>query len=319
MAPHGRGAESAKLQNMASASHDTRLTGFLLLAVTVVGWALNWPAIKFLLREWPPLFSRGVAGVAAAMLLASIAIMRRDSLVVPRSAWLALGLASFTNVFAWMGFGTVAMKHLSISEGALLAYTMPIWTMLFAWPARGERPSLNGVLSVVLGSAGIVVLFGDHLSLTTGIDLGPDKAIGAALALGAAILFALGSVLNAPLPLKPIPLAAWQVGLGCAPMIVLGVWLERPVYDALTAPGWSVLIYMIIGPMGICYLTWFAALQRLPPTTATMGTLGVPVIGVIAGALALGEPLGAREAVAVVLTLAGVALALRRRDPPPIE
>ena len=41
-----------------------RWHGFLFLAVTSIGWALNWPAIKILLREWPPLFSRGVAGFA---------------------------------------------------------------------------------------------------------------------------------------------------------------------------------------------------------------------------------------------------------------
>ncbi|MFZ5733671.1 MAG: DMT family transporter [Pseudomonadota bacterium] len=300
-------------------TRDARLIGFLFLSVTVCGWALNWPAIKFLLREWPPLFSRGVAGVAAALILAAIALSRRESLHVPRRDWLRLAFAAFTNVFAWMGFGTMVMQHLSISEGSLLAYTMPIWTMLFAWPVLGQRPSLRGVAAVILGSAGILVLFSGQLTAGTGFALGPDKTLGVVLALAAAIFFALGSVLNAPLPLKPIPLAAWQVGLGCLPMIALGLAFEHPDFGALTASGWSVLIYMIVGPMGLCYLTWFAALERLPPTTATMGTLGVPVIGVIAGAVTLGEPLGLREVAAAGLTLAGVALALRRTPPPPIE
>ena len=299
-------------------TRDARLTGFLFLSVTVCGWALNWPAIKFLLREWPPLFSRGVAGVVPAVILAAIALSRRESLHVPRGDWPRLAFAAFTNVFAWMGFGTMVMQHLSISEGSLLAYTMPIWTMIFAWPVLGQRPSLRGAAAVILGSAGILVLFSGQLAAGA-FALGPDKTLGVALALAAAILFALGSVLNAPLPLKPIPLAAWQVGLGCLPMIVLGLLFEHPDLGALTAPGWSVLIYMIIGPMGLCYLTWFAALERLPPTTATMGTLGVPIIGVIAGAVTLGEPLGLREVLAAALTLAGVALALRRTPPPQIE
>ena len=59
-------------------------------------------------------------------------------------------------------------------------------------------------------------------------------------------------------------------------------------------------------------MTWFAALRRLPPTTASLATLLTPVIGVVAAALTLGEPLGAREALALTLTLGGVALALRR-------
>ena len=72
------------------------------------------------------------------------------------------------------------------------------------------------------------------------------------------------------------------------------------------------MLYMTAVPMGLCYLTWFAALRRLPPTTASLATLLTPVIGVVAAAFVLGEPLGSRELMALTLTLAGVALALRR-------
>src|ERR1700710_1371734 len=109
---------------------SARWTGFLLLAITVTGWAANWVAIKILLREWPPLFSRGVSGVAAAILMAGAALAFRESLKVPRHAIVPLLFAAFTNVFAWMGFGTMSMKYLAVSEGTLLIYTMPIWATL---------------------------------------------------------------------------------------------------------------------------------------------------------------------------------------------
>jgi len=38
----------------------SRQVGLLCLVVTAVGWGLNWPVMKLLLREWPPLFSRAV-------------------------------------------------------------------------------------------------------------------------------------------------------------------------------------------------------------------------------------------------------------------
>jgi drug/metabolite transporter (DMT)-like permease len=293
---------------MQTRSLDARLTGFALLAITVTGWALNWAFIKLLLREWPPLFSRGISGVAAAIILACLASARGESLKVPRIAWSALSLAAFTNVFAWMGFGTAAMVDLSISEGTLLVYTMPIWAMLFAWPMLGARPRLREISALALGVAGIAVLFaGDQFAF------GAGKLAGIALALAAAILFALGSVrTKQPLPIAPIAQVAWQVGLGCAPMIAFGLAFEQPDFGKLSPTGGAVLIYMILGPMGLCYLTWFAALQRLPAATAAMGTLIVPVIGVVAAAILLGEPLGLREVVAAALTLGGVALAIRR-------
>jgi drug/metabolite transporter (DMT)-like permease len=300
---------------MSQRSPDSRIAGFLLLAVTVLGWGLNWPAVKLLLLEWPPLFSRGVAGVAAAVLLAAIAASRGESLRVSPPHFPRLAFAAFTNVFAWMGFGTVAMKYLPISEAALLAYTMPIWTMLFAWPILGERPTSRSVIALVLAFAGLAVLFsGQHFSFDQA------KIMGVALALGAAVLFAFGSVTaGTPIPLKPIALVAWLVGLGCLPMIVLGLLIEHPDIAALSPRGWALMVYMTLGPMAIAYLTWFAALRRLQPAAATTGSLGVPIVGVCAGALFLGDPFGLREIAALVLTLAGVALALRKSSPPLIE
>jgi drug/metabolite transporter (DMT)-like permease len=300
---------------MSQRSPDSRIAGFLLLAVTVLGWGLNWPAVKLLLLEWPPLFSRGVAGVAAAVLLAAIAASRGESLRVSPRYFPRLAFAAFTNVFAWMGFGTVAMKYLPISEAALLAYTMPIWTMLFAWPILGERPTLRSVIALVLAFAGLAVLFsGQNFSFDQA------KIMGVALALGAAVLFAFGSVTaGTPIPLKPIALVAWLVGLGCLPMIVLGLLIEHPDIAALSPRGWALMVYMTLGPMAIAYLTWFAALRRLQPAAATTGSLGVPIVGVCAGALFLGDPFGLREIAALVLTLAGVALALRKSSPPLIE
>jgi drug/metabolite transporter (DMT)-like permease len=291
-----------------SNSLSTRWTGFSFLAVTSIGWGVNYGAIKILLHEWPPLFSRGVSGVAAAILLAGVAAAFGESLSVPRRGIVPLLFAAFTNVFAWMGFSTMALKYLAVSEATLLVYTMPIWATNFAWPILGKRPTLRDIVALILGVSGLVVLLSAH-----GIALGPDKLIGIALALASAILFALGGVMSkSPLPIAPTALAAWQVGLGCLPMIILGLLFERPNFGAITASGWTVLIFMALGPMGICYLTWFAALRRLPAATAAIGTLTVPIIGVITAALLLGEPLGIREALAMVLTLAGVALALQK-------
>jgi drug/metabolite transporter (DMT)-like permease len=72
------------------------------------------------------------------------------------------------------------------------------------------------------------------------------------------------------------------------------------------------MAYMTVVPMGLCYVCWFAALRRLPPSTASIGTLLVPIIGVTAAAYALGEPFGVKEIAALILTLSGVALALRK-------
>jgi drug/metabolite transporter (DMT)-like permease len=286
---------------------ESRLTGFLLLGATVLLWGLNWPAAKVLLREWPPLFARGMAGVVAALLLAAAAARLGESLRVKLRDAPRLLFAAFTNVFAWMGFSTVAMKYLPISEASLLVYTMPIWTLLLAWPILGQRPTPRGVSAIVLAFVGLATLFGGQK-----FSLDHDKLMGVGLTLSAAILFAFGAVTARSLPLKPVALVAWQVGLGCLPMAALGLLFEHPDIGGLSARGWALMGYMTAGPMAAAYLTWFGALRRLEPASATTGSLGVPVVGVAAGALFLGDPFGLREVAAMALTLAGVSLAMRR-------
>jgi drug/metabolite transporter (DMT)-like permease len=290
------------------ASRRSQWIGSLCLVVTATGWALNWPLMKLLLREWPPLFARGLAGTLAALILATLALSHGQTLKVPREAFPRLVFASFTNVFAWMGFGTMAMNYVTVGEGALIAYTMPIWAMLFAWPALGSRPTLRDIAALVLGVAGVALLLGAN-----GYAFTADKLTGIALALACAVLFALGNVLNRnPLPMPPLVVVAWQVGLGCLVMLVLGIAFEHPNYAAITPQGAACFVYMMLVPMGVCYLTWFETLRRLPPTSASTGMLLVPVIGVVSAALILGEPLGLRELAAMLLTLGGVTLALRK-------
>ena len=285
-----------------------RHAGLLYLVVAAIGWGLNWPAMKVLLGEWPPFFARGTAGVTAALGLALIARMSGERLAVPRRAVAPLVAAAMTNVFAWMGFSTLSLLWLKVQEAALLVFTMPIWAMLLAWPFRGERPTARSLAALALGLAGLGVLFGGQE-----VGIGTDKLPGVLCALGAAILFALGTVsARAPLAIPPLAAVAWQVGIGCLPMVAAGLLFEKPDLDALSPTGWALMAYMTVVPMALSYLCWFAALRRLPPATASIGTLLTPVIGVVTAAITLGEPFGAKEILALCLTLGGVALALRK-------
>ena len=114
-----------------------------------------------------------------------------------------------------------------------------------------------------------------------------------------------------PIHLPPITAAAWQIGIGCFPVAMVGLLGRDHASRAVTPLGWWLLFYSTVMQFCIAYVSWFAALARLPASVAAIGTMAVPVIGVVASALALGEPLGPGQIAALVLTLAGVVLATR--------
>ena len=181
--------------------------GLLLVVATAVGWGLGWPMMKIAMHDWPPLFARGCAGLAAALGLAIIAVVRGQNLLPSRSLAPRLALGAATNVFAPMGLTALALLWLTVAQAALLTFSMPIWATLLAWPILGERPRLRSVIALCLGVAGLVLLMGANLG--DGIETFP----GVALALAAAILFALGAVTSrAPIPLPPMVSTAWQIG-----------------------------------------------------------------------------------------------------------
>jgi len=276
--------------------------------VTAAGWGLNWPVLKLLLEEMPPLAARGLAGLLAALTLAGLAATRGVPLAVPRGRWRALTAAAALNVTAWMGLATMGLLYVGAGEGAMICYTMPAWTALAAWPLLGERPSAGRLLGLALGISGVVLVMSGQ-----GVSIEVAKLPGVAMILAGAILFSLGTVWfkRHPLELHPIASVAWQVGLGCLPLALLSPLFESFDPAAVSGTAWLAFLYMAFLSLCLCYLTWFAALSALPAGLAAIGTLATPLIGVLSAAVMLGEPFGPRQAAALVLTMSGIVLAVR--------
>lgn len=284
------------------------LIGLSLLLVTTIGWGLNWPATKYLLTECPPLTARGVAGVVASIALAGLARWRGEPLTVPPGFRLHLLRAALLNVSAWMGLTTLSLLWLSAGQAVTLAYTMPVWAAILAWPVLGERLGTRRVLALLLGLGGVAITVGGN-----GFTMGRAATTGICVALAAATLFALGTVLSKrwPIAMPPIAVTAWQVGIGCIPLLAAGIIFEHAHLLLLPVLGWAALAYTAAVSLGLCYVAWFGALKRLRAGTAAIGTLLTPVIGVVASSLTLGEPLRLPQFASLTLVIAAVVLAAR--------
>src|SRR5712671_6623292 len=151
----------------------------MFLAITSLGWGFNWPVTKFLLGELPPLTLRGSTGVIGAGLLAALALARGQSLKVDRALWPRLMLAALLNVTGWMVLMGLALLWLPASEAALIAYTMPVWASVLAWPVLGERPTWLRTISLLMAFAGLAAIMGGN-----GISASAAKLPGILMALG---------------------------------------------------------------------------------------------------------------------------------------
>ena len=208
--------------------------GFAFLMVTSVGWGLNFPVMKFILTQWPPLSARGLSGIVGALGLALLAVLLKQDLKVPRELLPRIIGISLLTISSWAAFMGLALVWLRGTEAAVVAASMPVWVSLLALLILKEHFSLLRAVALAAGLSGLAILFGADGFDATG------KWPGMAFAFTGTVCVALGTVLTKRLPLHlpPISLAAWQIGVGCVPVAIAGLLIEHPQLSAFSPAGW---------------------------------------------------------------------------------
>ena len=281
----------------------------MILMVTMIGllWGLNWPAVKFLLTELPPVTLRAVAFTFAAALLAVIARARGETFL-PEAREIPAILA--TGLFLIFGFNVLTAIGQTLTEtskAAIIAYTMPALTAGLAALMLGERLDRRRLAALAIGTAGLAVLASEDLAALVAQPLGPAVMFGAALS------WALGNVaLKARRwSLPSLALTVWFFVGSAALCWPLAILLEPPLAQGWTTPPLlATLAFHIVGPMVVCYALWTVLVGRLTASVAAIAALLAPVVGVSSSIILLGDPLTWQKAVSLAMILASITLTL---------
>jgi len=269
-------------------------------------WGLNWPVVKILLTGTGPWTLRAVGLTGGALLLAVATRAAGHSFSVPRRQWGHLVIAALLNVAAFNLLSVFAQMSMSASRAAILTYTMPLWSVLFARVVLGEPIDTLRGFALGLGAAGIVCLavpFWDVIR-DGGIPIGLVYVMGSAIAWAAGTVF----IKAARLEGAPLTLTTWQFAIGAVVVTTGMVFFETPRFDLERPLIVAALAYNIVFPQAIAYALWFSLMSRVPASTAALGTLLVPIFAVVSASLWLGERLNALDLTGFALILSGVLL-----------
>lgn len=286
---------------------------FLLLAALSLCWGLNWPIVKVALVDIPVLPFRALCVLISGPVLLGIAVLRGNSILIPRREIAPLLLAAFLNVTTWHVLSAYGVLLMPAGRASIIAYTMPAWAILFSAIILHEPLTARGILGLALGMMGIAVLVLPDLKHITAAPLGALSMVAAAIVWGA------GTVAAKRVWWTPsvAVFTGWQICLGGLP-ILLAAMITGP-FPGLDHAGTAAiiaLIYVVVLGMLFAQWAWFTVLGQLPVAVASIGSLAIPVIGVLSSALLLHEALGAAEIGALVLVVAALALVLYRPPTP---
>ena len=281
--------------------------GFVLLAALSLFWGLNWPAMKLALTEIPvwPLRSLCLIGGGVALLAISAASGR--SLRIATGEFRPLVICTLFNVVGWQLFTGYGVSLMEAGRASIIAFTMPVWAALLGGFILGERTPLRRWFALGLGMSGLAVLMGPDL-----FKVGKSP-LGALMMLGAAISWAIGTVLlkRTAWSLPTAALTGWQLMLAAVPITIGAVILgDAPDPSSLSPTAIGATLYIILVPMIFCHWAWFKVVALFPAAVAAIGTLAIPIVGVLSSALILGEAIGLREILALGLVSAALVMVL---------
>jgi drug/metabolite transporter (DMT)-like permease len=283
----GGKASPVTVTSAASEPGDRR-GAFLLLGAIILVWGINWPVMKVGLGSIPPFWFGGLRLLLGSISLFLVAAYRGRLTLPALADWPVVATVGLVQMAGFLALVNIALLHVPAGRSAVLCYTTPLWVAPGAALFLGETLSRRKLAGLALGLAGLLILFepGSFDWSNRPLLLGNAFLLGAALLWALTILHIRGHRWHG----SALDLAPWQQLTGALPLLAVAFLVEGGP-DAIDWKWSTLLVLAYNGPIasGFAYWAAVAVTRRLPALTSSLAFLAVPVMGLTASAVALGE------------------------------
>ncbi len=275
---------------------------FLLALAVVSIWGTNFVIIKYALADLPPLLFAAMRFSLA--LVPAMFFLRRPAVKLGNLALygLLIGVGQFGLLYLAID------GHISPGIASLVVQTQVFFTIGLAMRLDGERVRAFQWLALVLAGGGVLNILWHTDGTTT--------PLGIALVLLAALAWAGGNLAaRHGRPENMLAYVVWSSAFAIPPLFILAF-----IYEGTSAiltglrqadlATWGAVVWQAWGNTLFGYVAWGWLLARHPAATVTPMALLVPVFGMGASALVLGETLPGWKLLSAALVMAGLALNL---------
>jgi drug/metabolite transporter (DMT)-like permease len=277
---------------------------YLLLVILVIIWALNVVFAKLGLNYMPPAWltaSRLVIGTVSAFIL----LIPLKRLKLPkRQDWPFIFSIGVLQIGIFQMFFNYGITEVNAGRASILTYSTPLWVTPIAILFFGEKLTRLKLLGLILGIAGIFVLFSPaHFDWSDKkVLIGNGFLLLASLCWAIAMLHSrYGKWHSSPLELLPWQLLIASI-LPCIIAPITEPWHLIQWHPVLI----GVLLFSGILATALGYWMVVTVSKELPVITTSLALLSTPVLTLLFSVPILNEPLTANNLLSVMLIIAGL-------------
>ncbi len=280
---------------------------FILFVLIILIWGINWTVTKYIVLSVPPFWSNAIRSLIAAIALFSLQIVRGQCIIPQKRDLPAICIVSIFHMTIFASLMAVGLQYASVGRSSILGYTTPLWVTPAAIFLLREPVHKLRMVGVVLGIAGVLVLFAPALkNLSLGSEL-----FGNALLLAASFSWAITiiGIKKVTWHHSPFQLVSWQLLFATLLSALIAFIMEGlPKIDFSFALFWQ-LCYS--GILGTAFGFWAMTVVNvsLPAVVTSLGLLATPIAAIAFSLWFLDEKLSSDLIIAGSLILMGIAFA----------
>ncbi|UWR26513.1 DMT family transporter [Sulfitobacter sp. S223] len=263
-------------------------------------WSSAFTSARIIVADASPLFALSMRYLVSGLIGVVIARALGQNWHLTRAQWRATIIFGILQNAVYLGLFFIAMQTIEASFAAIIASTMPLMVALAAWVFMGDRLGPLGIAGLVAGLAGVALIMGSRI--TQGADLASVAiCIVGVLALTIATLTVRGASTGGNL----LMVVGLQMLVGFATLSIATLLFETPQVN----PSWSLglaFIYTCLVPGLMATWVWFQLVGRIGATRAATFHFLNPFFGVAIAAILLGEAIGSRDILGVVIIAVGI-------------
>ena len=291
------------------ADHNGQATWKTLLAFSIIYfvWGSTFFAIRIGVQEMPPLLFAAMRFLAAGLALSGWMAARREPLP-SKSQWMSVLLLAFLIFLVDYGLLFWAEQRVPSGIAAVMMATIPAFIALAEIVfLRTQKLTVRLALALLIGVGGVGVLLSHSLNLgAAAID-----TRGALALIVAAVSWSIASVLSKklPLPASKAQSSGLQMLLGGGLLTLAAASLGEfhTFHPASVSPqAWFALLYLIVFGSIIGFTAYVWLIHHESPTKVGTYAYVNPVVAVLLGYFAGGEPLGVRTIIGTLCILVSI-------------